>query len=228
MIKGLTGNQLKIIAVIAMTVDHVGAFLFPNVLWLRMVGRLAYPIFAYMIAEGCTHTRSICRYLGTVALFAALCQVVCLFFLRSLYQYILVTFTLSILLIWIYRETQRHQNAIWLLCAVLATFAVFFVTQMLPGMWKGTDFRVDYDFLGVMLPVVIWLGKDKRQKLLLMTVMLLLMGQDFGKVQMLALAALPLLALYNEQRGKWNMKYFFYFYFPVHLVAIFGIGLLIK
>ena len=56
--KGLTGNQLKLFAVIVMTIDHIGAVLYPSVLWLRIVGRLAYPIFAYMIAEGCAHTHA--------------------------------------------------------------------------------------------------------------------------------------------------------------------------
>ena len=48
----LTSNQLKLLALVTMTVDHVGVQLFPRVLWLRMVGRLALPIYAYMIAEG--------------------------------------------------------------------------------------------------------------------------------------------------------------------------------
>ena len=50
---GLSNNQLKILAMVAMTLDHVGAYLFPHVLWLRLVGRLAFPVYAFMIAEGC-------------------------------------------------------------------------------------------------------------------------------------------------------------------------------
>lgn len=48
--KGLTGNQLKIIALITMTLDHVGVQLFPECQMLRIIGRIAFPIFAYMIA----------------------------------------------------------------------------------------------------------------------------------------------------------------------------------
>ena len=47
----LTGNQLKIIAMITMTCDHVGLQIFPQLQWLRILGRLAMPIYAYMIAE---------------------------------------------------------------------------------------------------------------------------------------------------------------------------------
>ena len=60
---GLTGNQLKLIALFAMTCDHVGMQIFPQLLWLRMIGRLAMPIYAFMIAEGCRHTRNRKKYL---------------------------------------------------------------------------------------------------------------------------------------------------------------------
>ena len=55
---GLTGNQLKLIALVTMTIDHIGMQLFPRVRLLRIIGRLAFPIFAYMIAEGCRYTRN--------------------------------------------------------------------------------------------------------------------------------------------------------------------------
>ena len=54
----LNANVLKIIALISMVIDHVGVMLFPNALWLRCLGRISLPIFAYMIAEGCHHTRN--------------------------------------------------------------------------------------------------------------------------------------------------------------------------
>ena len=74
--KGLTNNQLKMIAVVSMTVDHIGHILFPQILWLRMIGRLAFPIFAYMIAQGCQHTRSMGKYFASMAGTALLCQLV--------------------------------------------------------------------------------------------------------------------------------------------------------
>ena len=59
---GLTNNQLKIIAMISMLIDHIGVAMFPNVMILRIIGRLAFPIFAYMIAEGCFYTKNKARY----------------------------------------------------------------------------------------------------------------------------------------------------------------------
>ena len=47
----LTKNQLKILAMVCMTIDHIGAMLFPQAVWLRVIGRLAFPLFSYCIAE---------------------------------------------------------------------------------------------------------------------------------------------------------------------------------
>ena len=76
----LTGNQLKLIAMVAMTADHVGLQLLPQVGFLRILGRLAMPLYAYMIAEGCRYTRSRKRYFLSIALMGLLCQLVYFFF----------------------------------------------------------------------------------------------------------------------------------------------------
>lgn len=225
--KGLTGNQLKLIAVIAMTVDHVGMVLFPSQLIFRIIGRLAFPIFAYMIAEGCRYTRSYGRYLGTMAAVAVVCQVVYLVAMGSLYQCILVTFSLSVALIFLYKTAMEKRTPTAWLAMGGGIVLVFFLTEILPGMLPGTDFAVDYDFLGVMLPVLVYIGRNKWQKLCLCAVILLAMGSTVGSIQLWSLLTLPLLALYNGQRGKWKMKYFFYIYYPLHLVVIYFIGILL-
>jgi len=84
---GLSGNALKLIAIVIMTIDHIGMQLFPNILMLRIIGRLAFPIFAYMIAEGCTYTKDRRKYLITIAVFAAVCQIVYLGDAIALYVY---------------------------------------------------------------------------------------------------------------------------------------------
>ena len=54
----LNGNHLKLIAAFSMLLDHAGILLFPQIRMLRIIGRLAYPIFAFMIAEGCRYTKN--------------------------------------------------------------------------------------------------------------------------------------------------------------------------
>lgn len=225
--KGLTGNQLKILAAIFMTVDHVGFILFPQQIIFRIIGRLAFPIFAYMIAEGCRYTKSYGRYLSTMAAVAAVCQVVHLVAMGSLYQCILVTFSLSVALIFLCKNATEKRKPTAYLALVGGICAVFFVTEILPGMLPGTDFGVDYGFWGVMLPVLVYMGKNKWQKLLLCAAALLLLSKSLESIQMWSLLTLPLLALYNGQRGKWKMKYFFYIYYPAHLVVIYAIGILL-
>ncbi|MBR3753108.1 MAG: hypothetical protein IKK50_08270 [Ruminiclostridium sp.] len=225
---GLSGNALKIIAIISMTLDHIGYHLFPGCHLLRILGRLALPIFAYMIAEGCHHTRNPRKYLLTILAVAALCQLVYFFAMGSLYQCILVTFVLSILLIQSMdraRQDESHQTA---LTTALVWAGVVFVCVGLPQLLDHTDFAIDYGLWGVLLPVFIYLGRDRREKLLLTAVGLILLALSFfGLTQWFSLAALPLLALYNGERGKWRMKYFFYVYYPIHLAVIYGISLIL-
>ena len=225
---GLSNNQLKILAMLAMTADHVGLTLFPELEWLRIIGRLALPIFAYMIAEGCCHTKHPLRYLGTMAGFAALCQGVYLFAMHSLYMCIMVTFTLSIAVILLIRLAQSKHNPLFWFLPFLAILAVYYICQILPQKLPDTDFEIDYGFWGVMLPVVIYAGRDTWGKLLCTALGLCLLAYTGYPIQWWSLAALPLLALYNGQRGKWKMKWFFYFFYPVHLVIIYGISLLMQ
>ena len=216
----LTSNQLKLLAMLTMTLDHIGVQMFPGALWLRIVGRLAFPIYAYMIAEGCAHTRNRRKYLLQMAGLALLCQLVYFFAMGSLFQCILVTFTLSILLIYVCDTGSRPLTA-------LALLGVAFVTVALPRLLPGTDFAIDYGFFGVLVPVAAYLGKTHREKLLFTAGALAALAWSVGGIQWYSLAALLPLALYGGQRGKRRMKWLFYLYYPLHLAAIYGISLLL-
>ncbi len=222
----MNGAILKILAVVFMTADHVGMVLFPQYIAFRKIGRLAFPIFAYMVAEGCRYTRSMPRYWGLVTAVAAVCQVAYFVAMDSLYQCIFVTFSLSIGLIWLIKVAQNKGGFQWAL-PVLGLVAVFFVTEVLPAILSNTDYAVDYGFLGVMLPVAVYLGKHKWEKLLLASVVLVALALDTGTIQFYALLSVPLLALYNGKRGWGPGKYFFYIYYPVHLLVIEGLAFLL-
>lgn len=221
----LSGNTLKLLAMVFMTLDHVGLMLFPSVLWLRIVGRLAMPIFAFMIAEGCTYTKNRRKYLLTVVFFAAVCQLVYLVVMRSVYQCILVTFAMSISLIFLLDHAEKNRSVFgWLLFAAAygAVAAVCFLgPRLIPG------FRIDYDLWGVSLPLLIYTGKSRSARLVMAACGMILLSHFLGWIQWYCLLALPLLMLYNGERGKWRMKYFFYLYFPLHLAILSGISILI-
>ena len=109
--KGLSGAAIKWLALITMTVDHIGLLFFPSVTILRIIGRLAFPLFGYMIAEGCVHTRDRKAYLMRTAGLALLCQVAYFAAEGSLYMCILVTFSLSIFWIMVIDKAKDSPSA---------------------------------------------------------------------------------------------------------------------
>ena len=224
-LKGLNSNRLKLLALLTMTVDHIGVTLFPRIGWLRLIGRLALPIFAYMIAEGCRYTRSRKRYFLSLAAVAALCQLVYFFAMGSLYMCIMVTFSLSVALIylWDWAATRPAPQGGFLVLAGLCAAFVLCEGPLLPG----TDFAIDYGIFGVLLPVLIYLGKDRKQAFLMTALGLVFLGLARGGVQWFALLGLVPLAFYSGTRGKVKPKYLFYIYYPVHLAVIWLIGLLL-
>lgn len=216
----MSGTFLKFLALLCMTVDHVGMVFFPGQMIFRQIGRLAFPIFAYMIAEGCHHTHRMGSYLGKMVIAGAVCQAVYFVFMDSLYQCVLVTFSLAIALIWLLKRAREKNSGFWYFLSFCGIGAVYFVTEMLASYLPGTDYAVDYGFFGVMLPVAVYLGRTKGEKLTLAATLLLALAMVTGTVQYYALLTVPLLALYNGKRGKGLGKYFFYVYYPVHLVVI--------
>lgn len=224
---GLTGNQLKLIALATMTADHIGAYLLPQFLFLRILGRLSLPIYAYMIAEGCRHTHSRRRYFLRLVGLGVLCQVVNYLVAGSLYQGILITFSLSLVLIFTLEDFRRRPAFSTGALLAGAWMAVAFVCLTLPLLLPGTDFAIDYGFPGVMLPALIYLGTDRRQRLLAMTAGLIALSWSLGGVQWYCLAALPLIALYNGEKGRFAIGRLFYWYYPAHLVVIYCVGFLL-
>ena len=194
---------------------------------LRIIGRLAYPIFAYMIAEGCRYTKNKARYFCTMLAIACACSVVTYFAERSLYQSIFTTFSCTILLIFALdaavKTAERAEKFFWGICAAVLTFLYFAVFQlrMIPG------FETDYGFLGVITSVLVWLGRSKAEKLSGLTVGLCLLSAELGTVQFCSLAAAGLLYFYNGERGNHSLKWAFYGYYPLHIVALYGVAQII-
>ncbi|MBQ8296818.1 MAG: hypothetical protein IJX77_03445 [Ruminococcus sp.] len=220
----LSGNQLKILALITMTCDHAGRELFPELTILQIIGRLAFPIFAFMIAEGCRYTKNRRKYLFSMAGLGLLCQTVYYFAENSLYQCVLITFSLSIVLIYaLDNASKRNSAASWTLC-VLSFITAAFICVFLPEILTDTDFAVDYGFFGVLLPVFVYLGSDKLQQLCLACIPLIFISLELGEIQWFSLAAVAVLATYSGKRGKLKMKYLFYIYYPLHLTAIYAIS----
>lgn len=216
----LSGNQLKLLALAAMTCDHIAVALLPGFTALRIIGRLAFPIFAWMIAEGCAYTRNRKRYLLQMAGLALICQLVYFLAMGSLYMCVLVTFTLSICLIYALDCAKTASTPVAWLFPLFCLAGLWFLSVKLPQLLPNTDFHIDYGLPGILLAPLIYVGRTKEDKLLLGAAGLLWLAVDFGGRQWFGLLALIPLALYNGSRGKWKLKYLFYIYYPAHLVIL--------
>ena len=213
---GLSGNALKILAAVSMLLDHAGLLLFPGNMLFRIIGRLAFPIFAFMIAEGCKYTHNRRKYLENLLLLAVVCQVVYFLADGSLYLSVLFTFSLSIATIYVLQYCRTKPSALsWLLLGITVT-GVYLLNCWL---------TIDYGFWGCMVPVFAALphGTDydhPKASVAAMGIGLFLLSYHLGGIQFWCLAAIPLLLLYSGKRGKRKMKAFFYIFYPVHLAVL--------
>ena len=230
---GLTNNQLKIIAMASMLCDHVGLLFFPEADIFRIIGRIAFPIFAYMIAEGCRYTKNRAKYLGMIAGMGIVFQLVYLVAMGSLYQGILVTFSLAIITIYAIDGILKSKKLWCVLASIVSLAFVVFFVFVLPVLLKGTDFDIDYGFWGILLPVAVYFLPNRFARTIGTAILLLARAIHYtivpvalGPLQWFALLSVLFLALYNGERGKAKMKYVFYIFYPAHLVILYGIAIL--
>ena len=231
---GLTNNQLKIIAMVSMVFDHVGLLFFPDVMIFRWIGRLAFPIFAYMIAEGCRYTKNRVKYLGMIGAMALAFQVVYFVAMGSLYQGILVTFSLAIITVYSIDGLRKCKKPWGLVASIAGLCFVAVFVFVLPNVLTGTDFEIDYGIWGILIPVLVyympshkWRAGSVSALLLVRAVYYALVPSGLGLAQWFSLLAIPLLFLYNGERGKAKMKYVFYIFYPAHLVILYAIAMLV-
>ena len=211
--KCLSGSALKVIAIISMTIDHVALYIMAGHLgmqdqWLydvlRGVGRLAFPIFAFLAIEGFFHTHNILRYMTVLLIFAVVSEIP--WYLLRQYDSHNVLFTLLLGLIAVYL-TDRISKDSWLL-------VVPSVIMSLIATWINTD----YSWHGIGLMVVFFLFRGKPIFILFFGLPFLIeygvIGTSLGIIFCLC---------YNGNRGfirgKWQ-KYSFYLYYPLHLMII--------
>ena len=238
-IKVISGNTLKIIAAVSMLIDHIGMILFPQIMIFRILGRLAFPLFAFMIAEGCKYTKNKLKYLLTIFSLGIVCQIFVLLVTRQLLMNVLITFSLSICVCYAlenakkvaFSDTSRTKIVLSVLIPIALVGAIFFLNSIS---------RLEYGFIGCMLPPLASLPSApptappslKRLDTLLARTLVMGLGLLLfcitadTYIQYFSLAALPLLLFYSEKRGRLRLKYFFYIFYPAHLLILYGILIL--
>ncbi|HIR76383.1 MAG TPA: hypothetical protein IAB97_05695 [Candidatus Choladousia intestinipullorum] len=224
---GISGSTLKLIAIITMLIDHTGATVLRAVLRLpavssipeqrqmwasiynlsRDIGRLAFPIFCFLIVEGFLHTRNVKKYAGRLFLFALISE---------------IPFDLALKGNWFFPDKQNVYFT--LLLGLLVMAGIAWITEngtknmflsILPiaaGMYLALLIDCDYNYKGVFLIAVLYLLRHTR------------LYQCIGGAAAVSwelpapIAFIPVY-LYNGKRGL-RMKYFFYWFYPVHLLIL--------
>jgi hypothetical protein len=206
----LSGFGLKAAAVVSMTIDHIGAVLFPHALWFRMAGRPAFILFAFLITEGFSHTRSRRNYAVRLGIFALLSEIP--FDLAHSggidFGFQNVFFTLLIGL-------GVCAGLEWAGPRLALSLPVLF-----GGLLAAELLRSDYGAWGIMLIALFYYSKSDVARSLTVVLFCAALFQAWGTGSAISpfwgLFALPFIWAYNGRRGggRWETfgKYFVYAY----------------
>lgn len=223
----LTSNQLKLIAIIAMTLDHLAWTLWPGysrewwVMGIHILGRLTAPIMWFFIAEGYHYTRNVKKY--ALRLFAL-----------ALVSHFAYNFCFGIPFIPFQTSVFNQTGVVWSLAWGLVLLYVYDKSGWKD--WKKLavtifvcliTFPADWSCIAAMAVVFIgtYRGDFRKQMLWMMIwsavyalVYFLFIDRVYGLIQLGTCLTIPLLKLYNGQRGSWKgMGKVFYIYYPLHL-----------
>lgn len=203
-------DLLKIIAIIAMVIDHVGIVFFPQFVFFRIIGRLAMPVFALGIADGYRHTSSLKNYLLKILAVGIVSQIPYALLLNVVELNILFLFILSLAAIYLVDKK--------LYLGLIPLFAMPFI------------FPIDYGWYGMAMILFFYIFKDKKILLIFFSAVLVAAQILLKESYVVAFQMLGIfLAVYFPGNFyKLAMpKIFFYWFYPLHLIALLIIKLII-
>lgn len=256
---GISGFVLKMIAVITMLIDHTAATILERALWgeltigciteknmqmwtgvyylMRIIGRMAFPIYCFLLVEGFTYTRNRGKYALRLFLFALISEVPFdLAFQKkwwdTSYNNVFFTLLLGLLAImaldWVRRKWKKVDESAskryWFFSNLAKSIVLATITL---GTMAIADLvlHTDYGASGVAAIIVMYLLYKNR--MLAFGIMVLVLTLLSSSLEIFALFMLIPLHFYNGTRGK-QVKYAFYAFYPVHLLVLVGICYLIK
>lgn len=243
--KVLNANALKLIAILAMTIDHITWMLFPGYpceivpIVLHAIGRLTCPIMCFFIAEGYHHTRNLNKYTLRLFIFA--------FFSHFAYAFASASFTDLTSFIPFYRGDILNQTSVmWSLAWGLVMLRVANSKKLKEGVKTLFILLIclitlpsDWSCVASLCILAFGTNRGNFQKQMLWmifyvaiyaTVYSFAIDKGYGMLQMAVVLAIPLLMMYNGQRGRNKnvnaaMKWMFYVYYPLHLFILGSIQL---
>lgn len=191
-----------------MAIDHVGAIFYPEEWTFRYIGRVAFPIFCFLLTEGVYYTHDIHRYMLRLGIFAVISEVPYdLAFHGEILEFegqnVFFTLFLGVMLLYLLEKGGEWPVKIM---------------EVLMFMWIAVMLRTDYSFKGILLISMFYFLREYRWVSLAGGALWNFLWnnpiQEYG-----VFSVIPL-ALYNGERGR-SMKYFFYVFYPLHLMILF-------
>lgn len=229
----MTSFTLKILAMFFMFCDHFGDAFFGHFSFLNLIGRLAFPIFAFQISEGFIHTKNIKKYFIRLGIFALLAQIpfslFCYKFLGTgLSLNIFFTLFLGLLSIYLYDYTLKlssknpKNSPINMFIGLIIVFLISYIAQLL---------NTDYGMWGVLVIFSFYLFKNNKLLMILSFIILCIIrygiyiyqiGFNINIVALGIFTALSIMfiTLYNGKQGR-KIKYLLYFFYPIHLLILY-------
>jgi hypothetical protein len=218
----LDASTLKIIAMVIMLIDHIGAVLFPfsqypQMLWMRVVGRISFPIFAYFVAEGYLKCKSRLKYILRMFIFAVCSEIPFDLAIsgRIFSSGCNIGFTFLIVLIGMFLSDEvkcRLSVRLSYWAGELAGCIIIIASAILAELLD-----TDYGWYGVMLVYIYRVLHDQFLKKHIIAAAFQIVAATW--IQRFSALSTLLLMLYNGEKGR-NLKYLFYIFYPAHLLVL--------
>lgn len=213
---------IKIIACVTMILDHIkySGTIFEN-FFTEYLGRLSFPLFAFLIVEGYTHTSNLKKYYKRLFIFGLISQVPFMFF-RTLvgeWKMLNIMFTLLFGLICINTYDKIKKKYI----SIPIVIAIIFLGQIL---------KVDYEWFGVATVFIMYLLRNNKKLLPLVYGIIIfiyyysIVGSEYilltrnVLLMLFTWSSTFIINMYNGEKGK-SIKYFFYWFYPVHMLIVY-------
>lgn len=233
----MTSFVLHILAMLFMLLDHLWSMVFPMQTWMTWLGRIAFPLFAFTIAEGYRKTKNVKKYLLRLFIFALISEIPYNLMMTGqvfypYYQNVIWTFVIAVITMMLLDKVKAKFK--------LVVVALLSILIVLLSCLVSILAMSNYNTVGVLTVLTFYFFKDKKWYSLLGQLVILyylnveIMGgyyqvvDIFGKQvevyqQAMALLALIPIWLYNGKQGyhpKW-WQYFCYFFYPLHMLVIY-------
>lgn len=215
---------IKIIACITMILDHIKYVYEPSINFITLYfGRISFPLFAFLVTEGYVHTSNLKKYFSRLLVFGIISQIPFMVFRTFVGKWLMLnimfTLLLGLLAIVVFDKIEKKFISIPLVCLIV---------------YLGKIFEVDYGSYGVMLIFILYLFKKQKLALTVSYVGLILLHCYLKNTLNLnnvfnilfTISPIIIILLYNGKEGR-KIKYFYYFFYPVHLAIFSIIGYLV-